>query len=58
MEVKIEVLIEYDMNGEPLEAVECQLGFTMCHIYNRGFLSGDLRARVEDYEFAITEVEE
>ena len=57
MKVKVEVLIDYDMNGEPLEAVECQLGFTMCHIYNCGFLSGDLRARVEDYKFTITEVE-
>lgn len=58
MKVKIEVFIEYDMNGEPFEAVEDQLTFAMYHPYNCGFLSGDLNARVEDYKFIISEVKE
>ena len=58
MKVKIEVFIEYDMNGEPFEAVEDQLMWGLDHLYNCGLLSGDLRAEVEDYKFTITEVKE
>ena len=58
MKVKVEILIEYDMNGEPFEAVEDQLMRARDHLYNCGLLSGDLRAEVEDYNFYITEVEE
>ena len=58
MKVKVEVLIDYDMNGEPFEAVEDQLMWTLDHLYNCGLLSGDLRAEVEDYKFTITEVKE
>lgn len=56
MKVKIEIFIEYDMNGEPFEAVEDQLTFAMHHPYNCGLLSGDLNAEVEDYKFTISEV--
>lgn len=58
MKVKIEIFIEYDMNGEPFEAVEDQLMWALDHLYNCGLLSGDLNAEVEDYSRAITEVEE
>ena len=58
MKVKVEILIEYDMNGEPFEAVEDQLMWALDHLYNCGLLSGDLNAEVEDYTRTITEVEE
>lgn len=58
MKVKVEILIEYDMNGEPFDAVEDQLTWALDHLYNCGLLSGDLNAEVEDYTRTITEVEE
>ena len=58
MKVKVEILIEYDMNGEPFQAVEDQLMWALDHLYNCGLLSGDLNAEVEDYTRTITEVEE
>ena len=58
MKVKVEILIEYDMNGEPFEAVEDQLMWARDHLYNCGLLSGDLRAEVEDFKFTIMEVKE
>lgn len=58
MKVKVEILIEYDMNGEPFEAVEDQLMWALDHLYNCGLLSGDLNAEVEDYRRTITEVKE
>jgi hypothetical protein len=58
MKVKVEVLIDYDMKGEPFEAVEDQLMWALDHLYNCGLLSGDLRAEVEDFKFTIVEVKE
>jgi len=58
MKVKVEVLIDYDMNGEPFYAIEDQLLWALDHLHNCGLLSGDLNAEVEDYRFTITEVEE
>ena len=58
MKVKVEILIEYDMSGEPFEAVENQLLWALDHLYNCGLLSGDLSAEVEDYRRTITEVSE
>ncbi len=58
MKVKVEVLIDFNMNGEPFEAVEDQLMWALDHLYNCGLLSGDLRAEVEDYKFTIMEVKE
>ena len=58
MKIKMEVIIDYDMNDEPFAAVSDQLMWAMDHLCDCGLLNGDLNADVLGYELVITEVEE
>lgn len=58
MKVKVEVLLEYDMNDTAFEAVEWQLIWALQHLYDCGLFSGDLNAVVEEPQITVTEMKE
>ena len=57
MIVKLEIIIEYDLNGDTFEDVAQQLDHAAFHLASNGMLSGCLNAEVETWHAHIDIVE-
>ena len=55
--VKLEIIVEYDLNGDTFEDVSQQLDYAAMHLAFNGMLSGHLNAEVETWHSHVHLVE-
>lgn len=55
--VKLEIIVEYDLNGDTFEDVSQQLDHAVFHLASNGMLSGHLNAEVETWHAHVHLVE-